>query len=90
MNQQRPTGKTWCLLKILLSRESPSTMEIVERCRMTRPGSVVHHLRKNYQVPIETVMVQQRNSYGEKVKFAKYQIASDDIESQRKRFGLTK
>ena len=88
MKRKMPTGKTWCQLQILLNGESPSTMEMVNRCHMTRPGSGIHYLRKNLKVPIETEMVQQVNGDGEKVRFAKYRITPTELKTQRKRFGL--
>lgn len=85
----RPTGKRLHILIILLNGEVPSTMELVERCHTTRPGSGIHYLRNNFQMPIETEMVIQVNNKGEKTRFAKYRITPTEIKSQRERFGFS-
>ncbi len=86
--KKRPTGKSWTLLKILLEGEAPSTMELVERCNMTRPGSVIHYLKKKFEVPIETEIVKQKNSKGETTWFARYRIMPSLLQQQRGHFGL--
>lgn len=85
----RPTGKAWCVLESLLLDEGLSTMEQVDRCNTTRPGSIVHHLRKSFQVPIETSM---RAVYreGKIIRYAVCRIAPAELEAQQKRFGFEK
>lgn len=86
--KRRPTGKSWELLKILLGGEFPSTMELVERCNMTRPGSVIHYLKKKFKVPIETEIIKQKNGEGEMTRFARYRISFPQLHQQRERFGF--
>jgi len=83
-----PTGKSGCQLAILLNGGSPSTMDMVHQCNMTRPGSGIHHLRKNVKVPIETETVKQNNGKGESTRFARYRIPPSLLSGQRERFGF--
>lgn len=83
-----PTGKIGHQLRILLKGDAPSTMDMVQTCNMTRPGSGIHHLRKYYEVPIETEIVKQKNSKGETTWFARYRIPPSRLQEQRERFGF--
>ena len=89
--KNKPRGKVWLLLEILLNGENPSTMELVHRLDMTRPGSTKHYLMAALDVPIETEMILQMERIENKFKFsrfARYRITRSLLNEQRARFGL--
>lgn len=85
--EKKPSGKMWLLLMIFLNGEIQSTMELVKRLKMTRPGSAIHYLRKRFKIPIVTEIVWQVGEDGKKVRYAKYQISYPMLSEQRVRFG---